>query len=167
MKRAMAVQFNRKKKNLTNYRSRLKLLLSGKERLVIRKTSKQIIVQLTKFDGKGDLVVTSASSNQLKKHGWQLGLKNIPAAYLTGLLAGKAAVQKNVKEAVLDVGLSKPVHKGRIYAALKGVVDTGLKVPLSKEVFPSEDRISGKHLSAEATEVFSSVKAKITGDKNG
>lgn len=187
MKKILAIQFTRKRKRVTNYRTRLKLLLSGKERLVIRKTSRSIIVQLTKFDEKGDLVVTSASSNQLKKHGWQLGTKNIPAAYLTGLLAGKLALTKNVKQAVLDVGMNKPSSNGRIYSALKGVVDAGIEVPLSEDILPSEERISGGHISSymnsakasnqfssykkaglsaeKVKELFNTVKANISGEK--
>ena len=49
MKNIISVQYARKRKNLTDYRKRLKLIMSGKERLVIRKTSGQIIVQITKF----------------------------------------------------------------------------------------------------------------------
>ena len=32
-------------------------------------------------------------------------------------------------------------------AALKGVIDAGLKVPANKETFPSDDRINGEHLT--------------------
>lgn len=167
MKSTIAVQFTRKRKQVTNYRTRLKLILSGKERVVIRKTGRSIIVQLTKFDQKGDLVLASANSSQLRKHGWQLGMKNIPAAYLTGLLAGKLALAKNVKEAVLDVGMNKPSANGRIYAALKGVVDAGIKVPLSPDIFPSEERINGNHITDKVKEQFMTVKTNIAGDKNG
>jgi large subunit ribosomal protein L18 len=189
MKKLVAVQFTRKRKRVTNYRSRLKLVLSGKERLVIRKTSRSIIVQFTKFDAKGDMVVTSVSSNQLKKYGWTLGFKNLPAAYLTGLLAGKLALAKNLKEAVLDAGVSKPSGSGRVYAALKGVIDSGIKVPSGDGIFPPEERLSGLHISSymgssksanqfslykkmntspeKMKEIFSSVKTKITGGKNG
>lgn len=176
-----AMQFTRKRKQETNYRSRLKLLMSGKDRLVVRKTSGQIIVQLTKYDEKGDLVKISANSAQLKKYGWNLSLKNLPAAYLTGLLAGRLAVQKGIKEAVLDAGANKPAKYGRIYAALKGTADAGLKVPCSQEIFPSEERIGGQHIAkymqsaqhpqfstyknADVSKIFSSAKAKILDKK--
>ncbi|MAG15759.1 50S ribosomal protein L18 [Candidatus Woesearchaeota archaeon] len=166
MKKITSIQFKRKRKSVTNYRNRLKLILSGKDRLVIRKTSKHIIVQLAKFDEKGDVIITSASSNNLKKYGWQSGLKNIPAAYLTGLLAGKQAIEKNVKEAVLDAGLSKPVSNGRIYTALKGVIDAGVKIPAATDIFPPEDRISGKHISEKIPGLFKSTKEKIMSAKN-
>ena len=147
MKKLIALQFARKRKRATDYRKRLKLILSGSPRLVVRKTSQQIIVQITKFDKKGDEVVASAGSGMLRKHGWQMAVKNIPAAYLTGLIAGKAALSKGVKSAVVDAGIGKPSPKGRIYAALKGAVDAGLNVKADSDVFPIPERISGSHIS--------------------
>ena len=32
-------------------------------------------------------------------------------------------------------------------AALKGVIDAGVKVPADEETFPPEDRINGEHLT--------------------
>jgi large subunit ribosomal protein L18 len=187
MKKLYAVQFTRKRKNLTDYRKRLRLLMSGQPRLIIRKTSTQIIVQIAKFEKEGDKVLISVNSKQLKKQGWKFGVKNIPAAYLTGLLAGKLAL-KSTKVAVLDSGVSKPISKGRIYAALKGILDAGLNVKSSLEIFPDEERLSGKHISAyissskspnqfslysknnltpeKLTENFQKVKTKIGGAKN-
>ncbi len=34
----------------------------------------------------------------------------------------------------------------RMAAALKGVIDAGLKVPANEETFPTESRINGEHL---------------------
>lgn len=185
MKTIISVQFARKRRKATDYRKRLKLLSSGKERLIIRKTSTQIIIQIASFREKGDAVLTSVSSGKLAKYGWTLNPKNIPAAYLTGLLAGKLALSKNIKTAILDAGTQKPVNSGKIYAALKGVIDAGLEVPASKEIFPSEERLAGKHISgylssskapnqfslykknsiapSKITEIFEAVKAKISG----
>jgi large subunit ribosomal protein L18 len=33
-----------------------------------------------------------------------------------------------------------------VYAALKGALDAGLKVPHSPDILPSEERIKGKHI---------------------
>ena len=190
MKTIIAVQFDRKRAKATDYRKRLKLLSSGKERLIIRKTSSHIIVQVASFDEKGDSIRASASSSQLSKYGWALGKKSIPAAYLTGLLAGKLALSKNLKNAIVDAGTQKPASSGKIYAALKGAMDAGLKVQASKELFPSEERLKGAHIanyikSAKSPNQFSlykknnisadkiaalfeTVKAKISGGtKNG
>jgi len=46
----------------------------------------------------------------------------------------------------LDLGLQKSVKGSSIYAVVKGVIDAGMKINVSKEVLPSEERISGKHI---------------------
>ncbi|RLG58710.1 MAG: 50S ribosomal protein L18, partial [Candidatus Hydrothermarchaeota archaeon] len=86
------VPFRRRREGKTDYRKRLKLLLSGKPRIVVRKTLKHTIVQVIDFDIKGDRVLVSAHSNELKKYGWQANTGNLPASYLTGLLCGKKAL---------------------------------------------------------------------------
>jgi hypothetical protein len=53
-----------------------------------------------------------------------------------------------VKEAILDVGLNPPVKGSKIYAALKGAIDAGIKVPHDPEILPDEARISGEHIVA-------------------
>ena len=82
-------------------------------------------------------------------------------AYLTGLLAGKKAIKKGLKEGVLDIGLYTPRKGARIFAALKGVVDAGVKVPYGEEILPSEERIYGKHIGEEIAEKVEEVKGKI------
>ena len=154
------IKFKRRMERKTNYRKRLALIKSGKARLVIRKSLSNISVQLINFNPNGDQTVASAVSSELKKFGWTK-TGNIPAAYLTGLLAGKKAKEKNVTEAVLDLGIQTSTKGSRIYAALKGVLDAGVNVPHSKDILPSEDRISGKHISEEIAKQFDEVKKKI------
>jgi len=154
------IKFKRRMERKTNYRKRLALIKSGKARLVIRKSLSNISVQLINFNPNGDQTVVSAVSTELKKFGWTK-TGNIPAAYLTGLLAGKKAKEKNVKEAVLDLGIQTSTKGSRIYAALKGVLDAGVNVPHSKDILPSEDRINGKHISEEIAKQFDEVKKKI------
>ncbi len=173
--RPKTVQYRRKRTLKTNYSKRLNLLLSGKPRLIFRPTNTQIITQLAVFTSQGDKIITAAAGKHLQKLGWNYSCKNLPASYLLGLLIGKKAVQKEYKEGILDTGNVTPLHKGRLYAFLKGVLDAGFQVPYSKEkeIFPSEDRISGKHIAAYAkylksnappaqiTENFMQVKQKI------
>ena len=154
------IKFKRRMERRTNYRKRLALIKSGKVRLVIRKSLSNISVQLINFNPNGDQTVASAVSTELKKFGWTK-TGNVPAAYLTGLLAGKKAKEKNVKEAVLDLGIQTSTKGSRIYAALKGVLDAGVNVPHSKDILPSEDRINGKHISEEIAKQFDDVKKKI------
>lgn len=154
------VSFKRRRDEKTNYKKRLALLKSEKARLVIRKSLSNISVQFINFKPTGDETLASAVSTELKKFGWTK-CGNVPAAYLTGLLAGKKAKEKNIKEAVLDLGLQTSTKGSRLYAALKGVVDSGINVPHSKDILPSEERINGKHISEEITKQIEDVKKKI------
>jgi large subunit ribosomal protein L18 len=88
---------------------------------------------------------------------------NVPAAYLTGLLAGKKAKRLNVNEAILDIGLQNSTKGSRIYAAVKGIIDSGVNVPHDVEMLPKEDRLTGKHIvgANKITSNFEEVKKKI------
>jgi len=96
----------------------------------------------------GDKTLASAVSKELRNHGWSYATANLPAAYLTGLLAGRRARERGVESAVLDIGLNPPVKGSRVYAALKGAIDAGLQVPHNPEVLPDEERVTGKHIAA-------------------
>lgn len=154
------IQFRRKRQGKTDYKKRLRLLSSGKPRFVIRKTNKNVIAQIVEFKPEGDRVIASAHTNELKKHGWKCAKRNLPAAYLTGLLCGLKAKKANVKKAVLDIGMVPAIKGSLVYAALKGAVDSGLEVPHSKEVIPSDDRLSGKHIESNTITKFTKFDAK-------
>ncbi len=157
-----SVKFRRAREGKTDYKKRVTLLKSNLPRLVVRKSNKQILAQVVSFDVKGDRVIAQANSAELKKLGWRHGLKNTPAAYLTGLLAGKRALEKKVPEAILDVGLYTTVRGAKVFAALKGAVDAGLKINHDTKVFPAEDRIAGKHIKrAGLPDEFEAVKQKV------
>ena len=154
------VEKRRKREGRTNYRGRIKLLASRKPRLVIRRHSKSILMQVVEFSPRGDKVVCSANSLLLKKLGWQGHTGNIPAAYLTGLYLAKKC---GVSEAVVDFGEQHSVKGSSLYAAVKGAIDGGLKINCGEEMFPSPERISGKHTKNK--EIFSRIKPKIEGEK--
>lgn len=139
------VGYSRKTEGKTDYKNRLLVLKSKKTRLVIRKSLNNINVQFVAFDKKGDRIIVSANSYELsKKYNWKLNKGNIPSAYLTGYLCGIRAKTKNIKEAILDLGLQ--ARGERLFAALKGVLDAGIKVPHSTEILPSDNRIYGIHI---------------------
>lgn len=140
------VQFRRKREGKTNYKKRLKLLLGGKPRLVIRKSLNNITAQIVECEAEGDRVILAVNSKILDKYGWKVNKGNVPAAYLTGLLTGNKARKKGINELILDLGLSVAVKGSRVYALLKGIIDSGLNVPHSKGVLPSEERIRGEHI---------------------
>lgn len=158
--------FKRRRLGKTDYQKRLKLLSSRKPMLVVRKSLNYITAQIVEFDKKGDKTILSAYSRQLKKLGWNFACDNLPAAYLTGLAIGKQAVKNKITEVILDSGLYPSTKGSRIYAVVKGAIDAGLKVPVSEDVLPSEDRITGKHIAInekfkELPNVFEKIKQTI------
>ena len=147
--RVKTVIYRRKREGKTNYPKRIRLLSSGKPRLVVRKSLKNMHIQIITYTEKGDKVLASADSRELIKYGWNLNRGNLPAAYLTGLLIGKKARGK-AEEAILDIGLQESIGGSRVYAALKGAVDAGMKIPHSDDIFPDEKRIRGENITAYA-----------------
>lgn len=141
------VQFRRKREGKTNYKKRLKLLLAGKPRLVVRPSLKNIIVQIVEYHPEGDRVIVAAYSSELDKLGWKFNKGNIPAAYLTGVLLGQKAKDEGIKQVILDIGLKPSVKGSRIFACLKGAVDAGIDVPFSEDILPKEERIKGGHIA--------------------
>nr|AJS13259.1 large subunit ribosomal protein L18 [uncultured archaeon] len=141
-----AVRFRRSREGRTSYKQRLRLLKSNLPRLIIRKSNKHIFVQIVVFEPKGDKVVAQAKSSELKKLGWKYSTKNIPAAYLTGMLIAKKALTAKVPEAIADIGFYTATKGAKIFAVVKGAADAGLKINYDAKVFPSEDRIAGKHI---------------------
>ncbi len=139
----------RRREGKTNYYKRYRMILSGHPRFIVRKTLKHIIVQVAIAKPGGDHIVAAAHSRELaKKYGWKGGLGNTSAAYLTGLLAALRALKASIKYAVPDIGLHAPVKGSKIFASIKAANDVGLKVPISDEVAPSEDRIRGEHIAS-------------------
>ena len=142
------VPLKRRRKGLTNYYKRIKLLKSGKPRLVVRKTCKHIIAQVVVAKPQGDVTVVSAHSRELvRKFKWMGNTNNTPAAYLVGLMVGYKALLKGVEEAVLDIGLHRAIRGAVVFAAAKGAVDAGLKVPCGEEILPDDSRIRGEHVA--------------------
>jgi large subunit ribosomal protein L18 len=148
--------FRRRREKKTNYTRRKALVISGIPRLIIRVTGKHTIAQLTESTPSGDRVVTSANSKELKnKFGWKAGSNNIPASYLTGLLAGKRANSKMMKKAILDIGLRRRSKGSRIFCTLKGAIDSGLDIPHKEEILPEDKRIKGEHIAEYAKKLSS------------
>lgn len=157
--------FKRRLKEKTNYRKRLALLKSSKPRLVIRRSVNHIRAQIVDFEPKGDKILVSASSEELKKFGWNYPTSNVPSSYLVGLLVGKRVLKNKIKEVVVDTGLYSNVKGSRINSVVKGAIDSGLTIPYSAAVLPPEERVRGKHI----TEYFKKIKSgknKIQFSKN-
>lgn len=174
--------FRRRAEGKTDYYARKRLITQAKNkyatpkyRLVVRFTNKDIICQIVSSTLTGDVVLTAAYSHELKNYGITHGLTNWSAAYATGLLVARRALQKlgldetyagveevegefELTEAVedgprpfkvfLDVGLQRTTTGAKVFGALKGASDGGLYVPHSPSRFPGWD-IEGEELDAE------------------
>jgi len=168
------VKFKRRREGKTNY-SRRRILLkrdrskydTPKYRLVVRKTNAKIIAQLINATLTGDQVTCAADSSELVRYGVKLGLKNYAAAYCTGLLLARRALQQfgldkkyegspeatgewhenlpeedddpNPLTAYLDVGIARTSTGNNLFGVLKGAVDGGLNVPHSERRFRGWD----------------------------
>lgn len=142
--------FKRRREGKTDYRARKNLIGLDKSRLVVRITNQHTIAQIINVKMDGDETVVSAHSNELKKMGWLGSGKNTSAAYLTGFLVAKKALEAGIEAAVLDIGLRSSIKGARIFAALKGAVDAGLKVPHNDIILPADERIRGEHVATYA-----------------
>jgi len=142
------VQPRRKREGKTHYRKRIRFLIGGRPRLVIRRSLANMTAQIITYNEKGDIVNASAHSSELKKYGWRGYTGNIPSAYLTGLLLGQKAKKAGIKGAILDIGLNKSIKGTRLYAALAGAVDAGLDIPFGEGILPPKERLSGEHIAS-------------------
>lgn len=143
----------RKREGRTHYKRRMRLLLSGEHRLVVRRSLRSTSVSIVDYSDKGDKIVAGSSVQELRKLGWNFGQGNLPGAYLMGLLVGLKAKKNGISRAVLDLGLQRPLNKSRIYAAVKGVIDAGVEVPHDGKILPDEERVKGGHIEAYAKDL--------------
>ena len=160
------VQYRRKREGRTNYKKRLTYLKSGKPRLVVRKTNTQVVLQVIEYLPDGDKVICTVMSGALSKLGWKYSCKNVPACYLAGVLLAKKAKGAKVSEAIVDLGLQSNVLGSRLYAAVKGAIDGGLKIPADGESLPSDERIKGAHIASYFKESAPAQFSKYKADKH-
>jgi len=155
------MQYKRRRERKTNYKKRFALLKSKKTRIVVRKSNKNFRVQFINYKPDGDFILLSSMGSDLKNYGWDGSYSNTPSAYLAGFLAGKKAIKKGINEGILDIGLNSPRKGAKIFAALKGVVDAGVKIPYSEDIIPSDERLHGKHIDESLVSKVEEVKKKI------
>jgi large subunit ribosomal protein L18 len=141
------VPMRRRREARTDYHQRLRLLKSGKPRLVARTSNKHVRAQLIVTGPQGDDTVAAAHSADLADYGWEAPTSNMPAAYLTGLLAGRRAIEAGLGEAVLDIGLNSPTPGGKVFAVQEGAIDAGLDIPHNDDVLAEWPRTRGEHIA--------------------
>jgi len=146
----------------TDYKSRFALLKSEAPRLTVRKSNRYITAQIVQTKIAQDSVIITSNSKDLLSQGWPKdksgSLKSLPAAYCLGILIGKASIKKGIKEVILDFGMHRNIHKSRIYAVLKGAIDSGLTVSHNPEILPSIEEIT-------KNKDLTTIVEKIKGDK--
>lgn len=148
----------RRREGKTDYRRRKAVLLSHLPFLSVSVSGKNVLVQFVSPGQGGDKVIASAHSRELLKYGWTGSRKGTPAAYLTGLLAGLKARGK-VDKAILYTGLRPFVHGSRITAALKGILDAGISMPVDPKTLPTEERLTGGHIASYAKRLLEGEKS--------
>mmetsp|Transcript_9309 Transcript_9309/g.6679 ORF Transcript_9309/g.6679 Transcript_9309/m.6679 type:complete len:315 (+) Transcript_9309:41-985(+) len=123
-------KFRRRREGKTDYRQRHKLITqdknkykSPKYRLCVRFSNKYVLCQIISAEIRGDIVLCSAHSKELAKHGLPAGYKNYSAAYCTGLLLarrllkqlGMDEVYSGVEEVTGDVATCEDEETGRTF----------------------------------------------------
>lgn len=141
------IPLKRRKEGKTDYRQRLRLLKSGRPRLVARKSNNHVQAQLIEARNQGDHTLVSAHSSELQEYGWEAPTSNTPSSYLVGKLIGVRSLNEGHNKAVLDLGLNPATKGNKLFALSKGAIDSGMEIPHGEEVFPSWDRIKGKHIA--------------------
>lgn len=158
----------RRREGKTDYQHRTNLLRQDctqhnnvKSRLVVRITNTKVICSVVKAFIDGDRVVAYADSSELKSYGVNFGLTNHFAAYATGFLCGRRALQSNGLDKIyqpntqvgeylitedkddehkaykvyLDIGLARASRGANVFIAMKGASDAGLQIPHSETKF--------------------------------
>lgn len=159
------VKKRRRREQSTDYEKRLELVKSGKTRAVVRTSNQHTRVHLSGFNPEGDVNEDQTVSGQLEEYGWDENTGNLPAAYLTGYLAG---MKTDAEEAVLDTGLRSVKAGSRVFAAAEGLRDAGVHVAVGEEMIPEEGRLRGEHIEemtdSSITDTFEKVKGEIEGE---
>ncbi len=146
------VPMRRRREGRTDYHQRLRLLKSGEARLVARTSNRHVRAQLVTLGHDGDETEASARSDDLREFGWEAPTGNLPAAYLTGFLAGARGLAAGVERAVLDIGLNTATPGAKVFAVQEGAIDAGLESPHNESVFAEWERTRGEHIAAYAEE---------------
>ncbi|ADQ66634.1 50S ribosomal protein L18P [Halogeometricum borinquense DSM 11551] len=147
------VPMRRRREVRTDYHQRLRLLKSGKPRLVARVSNKHVRAQLASPGPNGDNTHAAASSEDLAEYGWEAPTGNLPSAYLTGYLAGKRALEAGLEEAVLDIGLNTATPGNKVFAVQEGAIDAGLEIPHNEDVLAEWPRNRGEHIAEYAEQL--------------
>ncbi|MHA1712557.1 MAG: 50S ribosomal protein L18 [Candidatus Ranarchaeia archaeon] len=143
------VAFRRRREGKTNYYRRRQMLLSPHPRVVVRGSLNHMRIQIADAKMVGDRILVSAHSSELRHFGWKYHTGNIPSAYLVGYLAGIRAQNSKTKidRVIADFGILSRTLGARIYASIKGLIDSGVAINCDEGMLPSDERIKGVHIT--------------------
>ena len=147
------VPMRRRREVRTDYHQRLRLLKSGKPRLVARVSNRHVRAQLITPGPSGDETHAAAASTDLAEYGWEAPTGNLPSAYLTGYLAGVRALDAGVEEAVLDIGLNPATPGNQVFAVQEGAIAAGVEIPNNESVLADWSRNRGEHIAEYAEQL--------------
>ena len=88
-------------------------------------------------------------------------MKSHTASYFTGYLIGKQIIKNKYEQPILDLGMIKTINKTKVYAFIKGLIDSGVKIKCPEECFPKQERIKGTNLKKDMSELFEKIKSQI------
>jgi large subunit ribosomal protein L5e len=140
-----------------------------KYRMIVRVSNRYVTCQIAHSTIAGDMILSQAHSKELLKYGLpgKFGLKNWTACYATGLLLARRTLKKLGLDAIyegqveadgedyevedaddkprpfsvcLDVGLATTSTGARVFGALKGALDGGLRIPHSVRRWPASEK---------------------------
>ena len=94
------------------------MLMSRADFITVQISNENTLVQIHKPQFTGDKVVASAHSRFLISKGWKGSRKNVPAAYLTGYMAGKKALASGTSSAILYSGTRKYTQRMAVSTTL-------------------------------------------------
>jgi large subunit ribosomal protein L18 len=143
----------RRREVRTDYHQRLRLLKSGKPRLVARVSNAHVRAQLVTPGSNGDETHLTATSEDLEEYGWEAPTGNLPSAYLTGYILGARALEDGFEEAVLDIGLNTATPGNKVFAVQEGAIDAGLEIPHNESVLADWSRNRGEHIAEYAEQL--------------
>jgi len=162
--RNQRLRFKRRRTAETDYHRRLRMLKGGLPRAVVRVSNTQVTCQLISYHGDGDRVLASVTGkNLVDNFKWpsESSRKSVPACYLAGLAMAKESLENGHSKAILDIGLASSSRGGRVYAALKGMIDAGMEIPHSEDILPSDDRVNGEHIDETIAKAVAATKKSI------
>lgn len=141
---------------------------------------------------RGDKVLCSSESTELRNYGLSAGLTNYAAGYATGLLLARRLLKQvgldstykandkrdgsffNVEEdmdddkrpfkALLDVGLAPTTTGARVFSVLKGACDGGLNVPHKTKRFPGYQKAAVEEVKGKRGKVVDTEKTEAKFD---